>query len=401
MQALVDDIAQGYIRFQRHPTLPLAILNYSNECMFANYWSEPVQICRGLIIDTTEWDKGYTSNSVIISRPFHKFFGLNQQDQPDYQEANLPKVTPTVTEKMDGWFGSLWKYGDQYGIASRGSFVSPGAEFGTSKLAKLIKYGAIDEFPKGYTPIFEIIFKAGKVVVDYPFEGLVLLGLVNIETGEELPYDELKAVHEKIAAYAVGERPWIRLVKVHELDLQQCLLADNLVLHLGHRNPEGALQNFEGFVLTYPRPGTWPIKVKIKLEEYKRLHKLITGVTPQQIWNALHDPMAPWLKGNIPDHFKKWAMNWRDLLYNDFQRGLYISVNAYNDPELNIAGIDLANNQDKKKLVEMLNERYPEYASVILQLVEGKNYEAHQTIWKRIRPVGRESETFYREGKDE
>jgi len=384
IQELADNIVQGFIRFQRHPTLPLAILNYSNECMFNNYWPETVQICRGLIIDTTEWDKGNTSESVVISRPFHKFFNLNQSDQPDYQEANLPKVIPTITEKMDGWFGSMWKYGDRYGIASRGSFVSPGAEFGTSKLAKLIKYGAVDEFPKGYTPIFEIIFKAGKVVVDYPFEGLVLLALVNIETGEELPYDELRNVWAKIASYSQGN-PWIRLVHAHKMDLQEC----NSYI----------TKNFEGFVLSYPRPGTWPIKVKIKLEEYKRLHKLITGVTPQQIWKALHDPMAPWLDGGVPDHFREWAIKWRDELYQKF----HTEYSAVQDLVHSLPVPFVVDDTTKlnKDWYEIMKREKPELAGIGMSLINGKIYEVHQAIWKRIRPVGRELETFYREGKDE
>lgn len=385
MQSLTDDIVQGYIKFQRHPSLPLAILNYSNQCMFQDYWSEPVQTCRGLIINTTEWDKGNTSNSKIISRPFHKFFNLNHQNQEEYQEANLPSVVPTVTEKMDGWFGSLWHYGDQYGIASRGSFTSPGAEFGTSKLAKLIKYGAIEEFPEGYTPIFEIIWKAGKIVIDYPFEGLVLLGLVNIETGEELPYEELQVVWAKIAGYSVDNRPWIRLVKAHRMDLRECLTHSE--------------KDFEGFVLTYPRQGTYPIKVKVKLEEYKKLHKLITGVTPQQIWKSLHDPMAPWLGAEIPDHFRKWAIHWRDELYTKFHEGLMEATDLVRS--LHVPLVITDDKELRKSWYEALKNQNSDYYGAAMSLINGKNYEAYQQIWDKIRPIGRESETFYREGQGE
>lgn len=373
----LDKLIQSkHIRIQTHPTLPLIIYNYSNECMFEDFWPETVQICRGLI---TTSSANYDEREVI-SRPFHKFFNLNQSTQSDYHEANLPKVTPTVTEKMDGWFGSMWKYEDKYGIASRGSFTSPGAEFGTTKLQKLVKYGAVDEFPKGYTPIFEIIFRAGKIVVEYPFEGLVLLGCVSNDTGEELPYSDLKEIHTKITTYSADERPWIRLVNTYPIYLQDCLLHSE--------------KNFEGFVLSYPRPGTWPIKVKVKLEEYKRLHKLITGITPQQIWKSLHNPMAQWLDAEIPDHFRTWAVNWRNSLMRQFDEKLQKS--HYWVDEMHGS----YKSQPRVQLLNDLNEQATDVSTIVLALLDGKVYEAYQAIWNTIRPVGRE-DVFYREGAGE
>jgi hypothetical protein len=299
-----------------------------------------------------------------------------------------------------------------YGVASRGSFTSPGAEFATQKLQKLVKYGAVDEFPTGYSAIFEIIFKDGKVVVDYPFEGLVLLALINNETGEEMPYDDLQLVWAKIAGYS-KDKPWIRLVKAHRMDLKECLNYENLVRPGVIRKTDGqnigAVKDQEGFVLTYPRPGTYPIKVKVKLEEYKRLHKLITGITPQQIWQSLHDPMAQWLGGDIPDHFRKWAIQWRDQLYASFHRGIITAEFAEqtmrklipNEVIGNISGKDPLSRQNRKQVLEVLERTAPDYTTIVLDLLDGRHYNAHQAIWKEIRPVGRESETFYREGQGE
>lgn len=406
---LIGDLTQGYLKFQRHPTLPLAILNYSNSATFDNYWTDVVQKCRGLVINTVEWDKGNIPKSEIISRPFRKFWNLNQQDRPDCQEGNLPAVIPTVTEKMDGWFGILWKCisvdnenGDtHYGIASRGSFTSPGAVFATEKLRKLVKYGAIEEFPQGYSAIFELIFREGKIVVDYPYEGLVLLALINNSTGEEMPYDDLFKIWAKILTYSADGRPWIRLVKAHRLGenpietikrMEEGLESKWTKLDKG---PEKVTtKNQEGFVLTYPRPNTYPIKVKIKFEDYKRLHKLITGVTSQQLWRTLHDPMEPWLGAEVPDHFRTWASKWRDKLYAEFHEQLrqVITLASYGK-QLNIA--------DRNGIFKALNEENPEYTPIAMSLLDDKIYTVHQAIWKRIRPIGRETETFYREGDRE
>jgi RNA ligase len=405
-------IKSRHIIRRDHPELPMAILNYSNSCLFDNFWPETVQHCRGLIINPRP-DHEICADCDVLSRPFHKFFNLNHQNQPDYLESNLPKVEPTVTEKMDGWFGIQWKCGDKYGVASRGSFTSEGALFATHKLQKLVKYGAVEEFPKGYTPIYEIIFKAGKIVVDYSFEGLVLLGCVNNETGEELPYYKLREIWEKIAAYAKDNRPWIRLVHAHNLGMSPIQMIKSLEeegqweydgekKHFNDTYPseKKSTKNMEGFVLSYPRPGTWPIKVKVKFEEYKRLHKLITGITPQQIWKTLHDPLAPWLENNIPDHFRSWAIKWRDELYQSFQKKLATVMKLVTS-----TGQDLDENgigrDDRKMLMAGMMSKNPELAGIAMTLLTGNVYDAHQAIWRTIRPVGRESEVFHREGTGE
>lgn len=387
---LQREMEAGYITMRRHPNLPLAILNYTNSAMFDNHWSEVVQMCRGLIIycDANHYPCAYCR---VISRPFHKFFNLNQTDET--KESHLLTLgEPTITEKMDGWFGIMWSLKDcegayHYGVASRGSFTSTGAEFATQKLQKLVKYGAVEEFPEGYSPIFEIIFKEGKIVVDYPFEGLVLLGCVNNATGEELSYDQLQAVWSRIAGYSADNRPWIRLVKAHRMSIDDCLVSDK--------------KNFEGFVVSYARPGMYPIKAKVKLEDYKRLHRLITGVTPQQIWDTIHDPMAPWLGGNVPSHFRSWATKWRDELYSAFDKEYQKVVKIFIDPTLNLASADLSNSADRKKIVEILKAHNSDLAPLVMCMVNGQSYGVHQAVWDRIRPVGRITETFYKEGQGE
>jgi RNA ligase len=401
---LRDLIQRRYVAVTMHPTLPLAIINYTNQCMFDNFWPETVQLCRGLIINAVN-EHDLRGECLVVARPFRKFFNLNHPDQADYAEANLPTtVTPTVTEKMDGWFGILWTMTDKdqvfhAGIASRGSFTSPGALFGTDKLRKFIKYGAIHEFPAGYSPIFEIIFKEGKIVVDYPFEGLVLLGLVNNETGEEMPYEELRNVWAKIASYAKDDRPWIRLVHAHDMSLSECVNYEHLVRPgVTRTSNTGSIKNQEGFVITYPRPGTYPIKVKVKFEEYKRLHKLITGVTPQQIWASVHDPMVPWLGGDVPDHFRKWAVKWRDELYERFHTTMIDVLALINS--LPVPYVIDDDHKLRKDWHEMLIARDPKLANIAMEFMYGKHYLAHQAIWKQVRPVGRE-EVFYREGQGE
>lgn len=392
MQLLNEDLKNRKISMNLHPSLPIAILNYTNECMFDNYWPETVQICRGLIIEVDPATYPNISGECrIISRPFHKFFGLDHDGQDDYILENLPKVIPTVTDKVDGWMGVLWNYTSgqtgevHWGVASRGSFISPGASFATEKLHKLIKYGAIEEFPKGYTPVFEIIFKAGRIVIQYPFEGLVLLGCVNNETGEELSYDQLREVWSKIATYSL-DKPWIRLVHAHNMTLTECL-ADKRT-------------DREGYVLSYSRPGTYPIKVKVKLEEYKRLHRLITGVTAQQIWRSMSDPTFELLKDPIPTHFRRWVVGHQDSLNRRFLASLVRALRVSTQLRMDIG--DLQDKQNRAVVMQdLLSIAEPSLAGLVLMILEGKVTEAFHSIWSSIRPQGRELDVFKRDSEGE
>jgi hypothetical protein len=52
-----------------HPTLPIAIYNYSRETQFKNDWDEVTLDMRGTIID----DKGY-----VVASAFRKFFNYEE-----------------------------------------------------------------------------------------------------------------------------------------------------------------------------------------------------------------------------------------------------------------------------------------------------------------------------------
>src|ERR1019366_9922764 len=88
---------------------------------------------------------------------------------------------PEVWEKMDGFLCTMYEWEGKHYIASKGSFDSPHAKWATAWYQANVK----GEWPDGYTPVFEGITPSLRIVVDYAtFEGLVLLALVNRETGE-------------------------------------------------------------------------------------------------------------------------------------------------------------------------------------------------------------------------
>jgi len=177
IQELNKRVEQKLISVQQHDTLPLLIWNYTQMCQFSKSWDEYTMMCRGLITDL---------EGNIVARPFKKFFNLGEQ-----KDLIIPKDKPIVTKKYDGSLGVLYWNGKLPCIATRGSFNSKQAAWATSWIQKFY----IEEkpiFDKDKTYLFEIIFKENRIVVDYNFEGLILLAVIETKTGKDIfPLPEL------------------------------------------------------------------------------------------------------------------------------------------------------------------------------------------------------------------
>src|SRR5690242_13723962 len=145
---------EGYITIQEHPTAELWILNYSQKCQFAGYWTAETMQCRGLIVDT---------DFRIVARPFVKFFNLEQHLAMEGMPVLRWDQPYVIQEKMDGSLGILYWADGVPCIATRGSFISDQAVFATNLLRT--RYVQV-EFAPQYTYLFEIIYPANRIVVD-------------------------------------------------------------------------------------------------------------------------------------------------------------------------------------------------------------------------------------------
>jgi RNA ligase len=267
---LMKHIDSGLVTPTAHPSLPLVILTYSRSCVYSNAWDEVTEKCRGLIIDI---------DGNVVARPFSKFFNVATSYRPETWLENLPTTKPDVLEKLDGSLGILFQYKikspspfdpaaiqDYYtytGIASKGSFKSEHALWATGYYQK---HHSLAVWPEGWTPVFEMICQEVQThVVHYRLDDhLALLGMVNIETGEELSYDSL-------CIWAAGNG--IPVVEKFDKSVGDALAEDR--------------PNKEGYVLSWPRPGTTPLKVKVKHETFLAMQKIAHAATPKAILEAL------------------------------------------------------------------------------------------------------------------
>ena len=327
---LADYISKGLVVGQAHPTFPLAIFNYSRECQYNGMWDDITLNCRGLVLDT---------EGTVIAKPFPKFFNYEEHKLED-----IPNEYFEVYEKMDGSLGIFFYYGGEWHMATRGSFTSEQAIKGM-EIANRYNYDKI--CVPGYTYLFEIIYPENRIVVDYgKEERLVLLGVMN-RRGEEFPYEEMvDEGWDIVMKYKTWGEDWETLKK--EIS----------------KNNEGYVIRFSG-----------GMRMKIKGDEYVRLHRILTNFSTKDIWELLKngEPLEPFLD-RVPDEFDAWVKEVvRDLQtrYDNILKDYRIIMDDIYDA-------------DKKVFAERA-KRYP-HPSLLFALYDGKNESAYDYVWKLLKP---------------
>ena len=368
-EKLIYHIKNGYVSGREHPTLPLHIFNYTHKASYDNsIWGDgTIDYCRGLIADF---------EGEVVARAFPKFFNLNTVFVSESQEANLPQTTPTITEKIDGSMGLLWRYKGEYGIASRGSFISPQAQWATNWLKEGIDKQILSIPPEGspYTWLFEIIYDANRIVLKYSKEELVLLARIDKETGAECNHEVTREVGTR-HGFSVARQ--IRNKNIHDL------LQENK-------------KNEEGYVVTYSRGDKAPpLKVKIKFEDYCRIHKVVTGMNPRSIWELLKANKGLENLESYPEHFKKWLRGWGSKLMTQFQS---LSTDLYKIFEDKPEAFDDGDTRQYRKDCALYFQSFnrPELTGAFFQLLDGK--DPSEKLWDLVEPRG--DDKSFREGDE-
>lgn len=345
-------IENGYIKVRKHPIFDLYIYNYTHKVQRERVWDQYTRMCRGLITD---------GQNNILNNPFRKFYNLGETEETMIQ--NLPAEVPVVTEKLDGRLGILYEEGDNPAIATRGSFVSPYAEWATNWL-RLQGFG-IDDFKKGYTYLFEIIYPQSKIIVDYgDTANLVLLSVRNNDSDKELNY--IKEAEELGLSYVKEFLP--------ENKDGNDKLNDALSYLKDRKGTE-----YEGFVCRYSNG----LRVKIKSEDYVRLHRLLVGLSSKGIWDVLRN------KGSIedilevvPNEFYKWVKKVESELIASkddiMKRAEAVAKDARR----------LDSRIEQSEYIRGHTEDSQDIRSVAFFLLDDRIDKAEQTSWKRVRPSG-------------
>lgn len=329
-------VAQWLISEQAHPRYPhLRIFNYTQRCQFEQAWDDVTRACRGLI-----WD---TAAGVPLSNPMPKFFNYQEHQQKGWP---IPSEVPMVSKKYDGSLGILYWVNEEPWIATRGSFDSEQARWATAWWRTHMEESSAT-LNVGESHFFEIIYPENRIVVSYPFSGLVYLGSRTIDTGAHVGRsDAFRGTSVRIA-----ER-----YETDDLDALAALDRDNE----------------EGFVAFFPQANE---RIKIKMATYVRLHKVLTGLSDIGIWESLRDG-KPIDMTDIPDEFFQWVQDVQGRLQRAFGA---ITARALED----FARLYRTEDTRKENALRFQTAKYP---NLLFALLDHKPLDP--TIWKLLRPKG-------------
>lgn len=326
---------QGLIKGQQHPSLPLTIWNYTPETQYSGNWDDITRMCRGLVT--------HTLTGKVVARPMVKFFNLEEG-----------KHTPTnqfeVFEKLDGSLIIMFWYKDQWVVASRGSFISDQA----NGARRILETTYQDGLPKNYTYIFEYISPDNRIVVDYGgITKVVLLGAINTDSGVEVEYEVISQV---------GQRLKIEVVKRYDGIKDYKHLKDTIK------------DNQEGYVIRFSNGE----RIKIKGDEYVRLHKIMTEVSTKSVWEYLSGGLKlEEMIQNVPDEFF--------TKIKDYEKQLIEQYDYVNKTIKSIYRKIMIENPSSDREYAMLVQKHnKKYWSILFNMKSGADYS--DKIWNIIKP---------------
>ena len=329
----------GLLYNQTHLTLPLTIWNYTEKVQYEGLWDEVTLQCRGLIT--------WNDNGEVLARPFRKFFNIEEG-----------KHTPTsdfdVYEKMDGSLIIAFYLWGRWYAASRGSFTSDQAIAAQKLLDNMDTFN----LSIGATYLFELTAPWNRIVVDYgDEEKLTLLGAINNDNCVEAPYSSLEFIAKQIGCDVVKKYDGIK-----DYNTLKGMVEDN----------------HEGFVVRFSNGD----RMKVKGEEYVRLHKIMTNLSTTAVWEVLSNggSMDELLK-DVPDEFyekiKEYETELRfsfDNIKREYEWIFNKTKNVY---------FDVYEKEFSRAEFAMLAKRY-KYPSILFALLDGKDIS--HIIWKIIKP---------------
>lgn len=349
-------VVEGWVREYKHNTLPLIGFVYSFECEMQNHWDSITKYARGIVFDTS---------GNLIAFPFPKFFNLNQHEETKLE--NLPNLPFTVTTKEDGSLIIVFHYQGQWICSTKGSFHSEQANWANNFL-KNMKYGwnSLSYLGENNTYLFEGIYPENRIVVDYNgFSGFKFIGAFSRYFKKEMTDDIFPFISS-----------FFPFTKTHNLTLEEIIEVCNTSL-------KGIEQ--EGFVLRYDNG----LRVKIKGEDYKNIHRVVTNATPLSVWETFNYNLPIFDKNfngekpayllAIPDEFLPKIVAWDTELRNQYKELLNKGEKALSEAK--------EYGPERKDICIYLQKNHKDVISLAISLMDNKQDRVHEWIKNRIRPT--------------
>ncbi len=311
------------------------LFDYNHKCQKEKYWNTFTMAARGLILNT---DK-----QCIAALPFPKFFNFSE-----VPEHTIPQEPYTVYEKYDGSLGIIFYDGIEWRVTTRGSFTSEQAIFATKWLRENLGRFNLNI---GNTYLAEIIYPSNRIVIDYgDFSGLIFLGGYNLESKEEISFQDVTDDINHLC------RVYPNLNSLFDVVATAKALPGT---------SEGYVVRFNG-----------GYRLKVKSDDYNRLHRIVTGINPTRIWDALCNGqlITDWIP---EEHQQYWISVQQEMLQE------------YNKKEdlLRKAMTQIDTLSSRKEQALLIQEILPKALwSAAFNMLDSDLEQVKRSIWKTIQP---------------
>ena len=244
---------------------------YTAQTIYSGTWNRVTLHARGHVFNVSTgkcvlrpWDKFFNYSELVLSdhsfTPTYKasaaegmFFPQNYDNEK--LQGNLGHFV--ATDKLDGSLCIAGTVDGKSMVTSSGAIHSEHSDWSRNWLES---HNILGKFQPRFTYMFETIADVFLHPIKYDYEGCTLLGIIDNDTGQELPFDCV----ERTA------REW-GIKAPQRVDITS--LAD------AQKFAAGLPANKEGIVITFENG----FKVKMKGEEFLKVHKLFHGLTPSYL----------------------------------------------------------------------------------------------------------------------
>jgi len=356
----LDELTEeGYLRKVISPCKKLMLYNYTDKCTYEKKWNKHTLNSRGTVYEI--------ATGKVIATAFPKFFNFKEL-QPVVQKTLIKQVGFTVSEKMDGSLGILYKYDGRWRVNTRGSFTSDQAIKATEMVQKYEPRldNLFITFPNTPTLLVEIIYPENRIIVDYGTEEkLVILG----------GYDRNGRGYNDSFLQVIADKIQMPIAPIyHDFKTIDEVVEEQARL--------GKME--EGFVVKF-QDG---YRCKFKSAEYLKVARLLSEMTPLNFWKAMKDGVVQQeILEEIPEEFEDEVKRIKSGLEIKYQETKLEVLKDYQYAIKSIGGlVDL--NEDRKKLGLFIKENGSELkhsGAMFAKLIDG---DIDKYLMKEIRPVG-------------
>jgi RNA ligase len=215
----------------------------------------------------------------------------------------------------------------------------------------------VHELKQFHTYMFEIIYPENRIVVDYgKTTDVVMLGVIHTKSGDE--------IERHIVEKDYNEH--FRLVVDYNIK--------DSWDHLGSSN----IPNREGYVIRFDSG----FRMKIKFQEYVRLHRIITQVSNTSIWEMLKSGMPlEMILEDVPDEFYYWVRKVESEL-----REAYANVMGKAFKKWEEIYNELGPNASRLEWVDYVSAEGKQMSSLLFCIYDLNMEKMNSFIWKHIKP---------------